>query len=432
MNVIKPDLTTFDYDMDAIVMRWLTSANQEGLRSWEELGMSAMDAIIKDYDENFLQPYYDMATTDDNRMRVYSEQRAYEQLKAPTMEEMAARVMEKYPGKFALEDILYVLQQKPQVYSVGEREAAGTPETKQKDLVFDILVWSGPSSGPLNDQLKQAFLDQGGNPNDWDMWYGTNGKWGQVPDYEVKGEYQKFTETLMKAATSINLEPPSDAELAEYIKVEELRNQFGAMVDTKWPDGKINTTLSQYYSKSSYAKRAFITEHPEVGEYNKMREAFATANPLYAKYFMPWLYEGGTGIDPAQLPGFGSATVSAGGSGYSGGSYGGGSYSGGGGGGGGGRTEESGSSPMGRRAGLTSADLAAPGALGKGGVVPWPPGFQKLAGSVAVDAIMQLANNQVPLDDGTKKYLVELGKQNTQYTEFIDSIMSQSQDGSVV
>jgi hypothetical protein len=412
LNRNLPDATTAygeEVDYIAIMTQLLSEASWDTYDAWRKSKHSPIEAMNEAYKtlvwDPFLQGRNDIQDNTWARGVYDNAEFSKPQVSNKTLMQW---VIDNYePGQFTLEQLQQIALGTIDVPSLEEVNNYGDEAEKIQQRSYDILMWAGPGSVKMN-ELKAAFVSLGGDTGDFDTWYNTDGKWGTIDDYSVRQSASKFVTLLDQAAQKIGLTEPSPEIMEEMAGAKEKQKEFRSMVERQ-NGADFWDIQNEYYSLDYANQKMFRTNRPEdyqkVKEYGTMKDIFSAmpGNEIWTKYFNPAYMAAGSG------------------------------GSGGGGGGGGGYAYKmvptkmmvpkkydsgllSSATPMGRRGDLK--------VLGSAGNVPWPAGFSKLIGPVAMEEITVMIKTKVPLSAKTQQFLSGVAARNPKYAAVIEGIQN--------
>jgi hypothetical protein len=117
------------------------------------------------------------------------------------------------------------------------------------------------------------------------MWYDSGGNAFAWKDEE---DFLAFYNVLREAAASLNLDPPTDAMLYEYVQAKELNNSFKEEVTSQLGED-IYDLMAWYYDMNTSERREWRRENPEdykrIDEYYDLKEYYGSLFPVWQKYY---------------------------------------------------------------------------------------------------------------------------------------------------
>lgn len=398
-------------DLDAYMMEWSAAFLPESYDLWRKSEHDIGEAFNESWKINIWNPYWEGMSLQEHSSDKELYHRDY-MSNLPKQEAIIDWILADpiYGTRFTRDELEAYLKGAGGMVNPEQRLEQSRNETEDKSQdIWDVILALGPGSGG-RDALEVEIARLGGDPSDLNTFYDTSGTWGSVSSRTGGANFNKFHDILMQAANNLGLEPPTEEVLREFSAAQEDNDMFRASMEKTY-GAEIWTDLAVYSQLGTAEKKQMRAEKPYLAQYWDDKDTFAANHQTWAKYYNPTQYTGAGGT--------------GGGSG--------GSYGGGGGRGGRGYTTmqvpmkkmvpipyESGLStsatPMGRRGDMK--------VLGSAGNVPWPAGFSKLIGPVAMQEITQMYTVRVPLSAKTQEFLTATAQRNPQYTDTVTTILN--------
>jgi hypothetical protein len=427
----------------------LEESTREGYEAWLREQDDVDAAMRRVYQKYYWDAFWEYENELDRRDISYKERmlvlrRWKEEHPTPDAEWFIDMVKQDYGDQFTDTELVEAANRITGVYSIEEglkarREVEVGPDvTKMENEIWNILRWVPPGKKffELKDRLDE-LLDEAGSKKSAEgllsLWYGTDGKSENWSDQE---EFKLFHDLLLKAATEIEIDEPTDEELLEQIAAKKLDDEYRKTAMEMFGDDILNLN-SQYGGMNATDRRAFREERPEDYERLKalweFRDMWAEIYPEWAKVYHPEaLEEEKKGKAP---PTTGRARAKARARA---------------------RRERAAArrereaarrealfQPLGRRATLAPSRLLRPGILGMGGVSGrprWPRAlsgirakkrkeveeFQATAGNALLDEILKMYEEGGELSASAIRFLRSLRERHPEWADIIDAILEKA------
>jgi len=188
-------------------------------------------------------------------------------------EELIRDIQEAYPDRWTEEELREVLAGVT-FPGVGEASLLRKPPEEQELARAQGAFWDF-----LNEELPPGQTAKGAKEHTLVQ---------LVLDAETRGtataeQYQRALEKLQDwKAEHFDAEKWGTPE--EWAEARELNEDLNALIEEQLPG--VRDLLDRYYDLSPSERRAFKKEHPEIGEYYDLREAFGADNEVWARYYL--------------------------------------------------------------------------------------------------------------------------------------------------
>ena len=399
----------------ALVNRLLAQTNAEGYDAYSLKNDTPFDAMNAAFMELQWNPYMEETQKWDNMNtyeRALAEQKWLDDHRQLSLPDLQRWVFENYgEDRFLPEDLANVFHAAG-VTSIEERNLPNAERGVVENEIWDMLSAAGP--GENYKIFQEAFVMAGGEKDLLTAWYETG---GNFEDYE---KVTQLRELLERTASTLNITPPSQAQLTEWAMAKRLNDDFWKGIENTFGE-EFRQTIAVYGTLGGAEKRNWRKAHPELDDYYDMRDEYAKINQLWAKYFNPEKYTTQTGIVGEGAEKRGTASYGDGGGGGS--SRGGGSSSFGGGFSGFGERMIG----QGYRSTYDTNELADPRILGSGGIAGspyWPPGFGKNTPVGVLNEIVGMVSDRKPLSSAAIDYLNKVRAR--EYAEYVKRLMAEN------
>lgn len=397
---------------ESVLQGLVAQTNREGFETYTKTTDSSFDAMNEAWKVLRWDPYFKMMEGVDEANSYERElaERAFldKYGDAPSQDELKRWVMENY------EEDQFTPEELDAVFGAGtatieERQMPSSERGVVEDGIWEVLGGIGPGE---NFQIfKENFVKLGGDDDMFTAWYETN---GHIGDFEKVGE---FYTTLQAAAQAGDFGIPSEDQLVEFAMAKNMNDEFRSGVEREIGE-QIWQTLSVYGVLKGPQKREYKKANAEVLDlYFDMRDFFAEANQLWAKYYNPSEYAIQTGIPGEGVERRGPASGGTGGGGKSRKA----SFN-----------RSSGAPPsraadspfqaQGYRSTYDISRLYDPKTLGSGGIggrPMWPAGWSKGKPKQILNEVVNLVGKEKPLSEPAVTYL----ENQTTYKEYIKELL---------
>lgn len=250
------------------------------------------DALNKAWEELYWNPYWDTVSQYSGHEREYAEMKFLEaHPHPPSTDELYSWITQNYGDRFQYEEVKKWVTGSNSIMNYEERfEATASEAEKIRNDIWDILSWIEPGSR-TRDDFEELMLLNGVEQDFFTKWYDSAGK-----SYDDVTELKMIQKAMISAATTLQMKAPDRQTLAEWAIAQRLNNQFRDIVASELPDNFQNV-FNAYNKMERDEKLQMKREHPEwydaIREYYNMKDAFAAANPLWAKFYNPKKYKPG-------------------------------------------------------------------------------------------------------------------------------------------
>lgn len=245
------------------------------------------DALNTAWDKLYWNPYWDTVENYKSYERAYVESKFLEEHPyPPTAKELYAWIQENYGDKFTLEEVTKWVDGNNKVMSYEQRlESTQNEAEKIKDDIWNILSWVEPG-GAVRDQFEEQIIRNGVDRDFFTKWYNDV--------YQDENQLKLIRKAVFNAAITLELKAPSRAQLAEWAVAQNLNDDFSQIKKTDLPSNF--ESEYNYYNVLEYKeKKAYKKDYPDnwkmIQKYYDMRDAYAQANPVWAKYYNPYMFE---------------------------------------------------------------------------------------------------------------------------------------------
>lgn len=394
-----------------LVDKLMQETTYEGYQAWDKQNDTPLQALNKAWQEMYWDPYWDALRGLSGYQRTLAERQYLAGTPKPSEAELIDWVVENYGDKFDPADLSVLMKNTP-ISSVEERIAPQSDEERSAQKVWDILAMAGPNKKALQDEFERL----GGYWSDVSTWYNVGGDPAAWADPE---KFQAFYDKLKQAATNLGLSEPSDQLVQEWATAQDLDAELKRTI-VEQLGADINQVMVEYWNADSATRRAMRKKDPRIDQYYNIRDYWASANPIWAKYYVE---------TKASSTSTSGGSTSAGSKSYYGGTSGSRRYYNSSGGGGSSSSLEYGSTlPMGYRSTLRAGEL--PGKLGKGGYgrsIRYPLEFLQIIGPAAQE---QIDNDTIT--PATSTFLDKVAENHPEFKPIVEEIKMGAGGGSQV
>lgn len=273
--------------------------NKEGLVQYEKENDDIFDALNKAWKATYWDEYWHGVIGKSGYEVDLAEKDFYGRHPTPPDANQLYSWITNYygTGRFSLQQIEQYVNG-TDTLSVNERQLQGQadPEDYQKrQEIWNMLSWLGPGSANRN-VFNTAFANAGGDPDWLTTWYQENGQAYKAVNPERLDQLHNAIQT---AVSTLNLQPPSRAELVRYIQAQEENGGFKQLVSAELGNQFFDYTdengttqpgvYSYYNSLDTKSRREFRKANPEeyaaIQDYYALKEMFAEEHPVWADYY---------------------------------------------------------------------------------------------------------------------------------------------------
>ena len=358
----------------------------EGLKAYDMKTDSVYEALDRAWRALYFDEYWlAVEGKKGTEGRIAEEEFYNKHPQPPSIVELSDWVEDNYMGQFTREELMKSAAGR-NTHTIDDRIKAGNTDIENTaDEMFDMLGWVGPNGSPMWYEVKDKFIELGGDDSAYDALFYSGGKMEGISNKE---KLQSDLEVLRKALDSMGIQKPTLDELKEWRAAEAL-NKIYKETAAKLFGSDIFDIRSKYYSMYYSEQKDFRKERPDEWEriknFNEWRNMWTESNTLWRNYYRPD-YEMPesevtvtSGSKPASYSGYGSGKGA-----YT--TY----YRRSGGGGGGTTRVAHYFATLGYRTTMDARQLLAPGMLGKGGnggTLRWSPTTRSAVGSSTIATI---------------------------------------------
>lgn len=398
----------------------LQQTNPDGFHAHERSNDTPLDAFNSAYNKLYYSQYWDSFKGLNPDQPDYAEQRKIREQdflakhpQPPTFAEYVAHINAEYGNKFTLDELKAAYEGR-QSMDIDKKLAPATEEGLIAEKVWDMLFNVGP--GPNFNAFKDAFIQNGGDPDMINSWYDVQGKVDLTNE-----KWLDFADKVVQTVQELGFEQPTRTQLLERAEAKRWNSEFQTGITRRFGED-FRIALTAYSNMSAAEKRDYRLKDPgyaEIKEYYELKDWFAEQHPVWAKYYNP------TAFDEKKAAGTSTGLVGSGTSRA-------------GGGGGGGARAPVRKDPvniiaMGYRGTLDPRKLLGP--LGKGGVAKapwWPPGLWALVGAQAAKEIEAAVDKGEPVSEEAKAFLHGVAKRHPEHAKFLNRVTGGGGGGPVL
>lgn len=274
----------------------LMGATAADLEDWRRQNNDdVFDALNKAWQEMYWNPYWDAVEGYSGQERAYIEQKFNIERPAPTTQELYDWIQERYGDKFSYDEVKKWVEGSNSILNIDERlQYNSTPVEKVESDIWDIMSWIAPG-GTVRDDFEERMIRKGMNRYFLSDWY----------DGVYSGNEEilnKMRELALQTVAEMDLAAPTSNLLAEWAIAQRLNDSFNEVKQEDFPVLFSETPGMNeyaYYQSLEYKEqKQYKKDYPEyyqmIQDYYDARDAYAQANPLWAKYYNPYEYEKGT------------------------------------------------------------------------------------------------------------------------------------------
>ena len=272
--------------------------NAEGLKQYQLQHDTAWEAIEQAWRTLRWDPYWDMV---ENLGGARREQAQNEYLQkygeTLTMEQAMAWISQTYGGRFTEQEIRDAFLGRDQFDAQSRQEAETAVSFGEEIAVAESDIWDLLSLATILDKstdLRNALALAGGDPDYIDVWYTVG---GNLNAFRSTEEIIAFRDKLKQAAAMLNFTQPTALQIEEKAAAEVLNEQFNKLASQQL--GAALQVQSVYLNLTPSARSEFRKNNPEqyalVQAIYDLKDQFAAANPVWAKYYWPSASVGGGG-----------------------------------------------------------------------------------------------------------------------------------------
>lgn len=284
-----------EIDVDAFVQEILDNADIEAYEEWDRSKDTVLDALNNAWKETYWNPYFEVLEGSVSReeRELLRRQFMQEHSEPPTPLELAGWIMDNYPDRWTLEEII-------EAATVADREIKSIDDRLEADNGIELLeqeVWTLLSHippGKMGDVLDHMQASRPGSEDDINTWYTTNGN-AEAWDPE---DFADFVEGLSIATQNLELESPSNQQLEEWAAAKALNDEFARYIANSLGENFLDDYGSYYNMSWDEKKNSPFRE--QVDTYKKLRDLWANNFQIWAKYYDPEHFGGG---EPRQTTG---------------------------------------------------------------------------------------------------------------------------------
>jgi len=273
----------------------LMSSNATDLEAWRQQNDDVFDALNKAWQEMYWNPYWDTVEGYSGQERAYLDQKFSVERPTPTTQELYDWIVERYGDKFSYDEVKKWVEGSNSILGIDERlQYNSTPVEKVESDIWDIMSWIAPG-GTIRDDFEERMIRKGMSRYFLSDWY----------DGVYSGNEEilsKMRELALQTVAEMDLAAPTPNLLAEWAIAQRLNDSFNEVKQKDFPVLFSETPGMNeyaYYQSLEYnEQKQYKKDYPEyyqmIQDYYDARDAYAQANPLWAKYYNPYEYEKGT------------------------------------------------------------------------------------------------------------------------------------------
>jgi hypothetical protein len=272
--------------------------NKESLEMWQKESDDIFDALNNAWTETYWKEYWNSIVGKSGYEVDLAERDFYTQHpEPPDAQGLYAWIQGYYgPDKFTLEEVRKWVDGTDS-YSIEERRIRGIADPddhKKRQEIWDMLAMIGPG-GRNRGVFETAFKNAGGDMDTLTVWYEESGE-----AYRTKPEkLDALHDALERSIQTLNLKPPTRAELVKYIQAQEEQDLFKKAVTDElgsgffdWvdKDGTPHVGLLTYYGQLGYEEKKEFQRYNRdlydtVQSYYDMKEDFEENHPTWAEFY---------------------------------------------------------------------------------------------------------------------------------------------------